>query len=73
MTNVTDTLPALGSITKRWTIRNFEIRQRVIWIAYARNGNTHNPTISYRYDVYQDGDCLMWGVPTLHAAKKYTK
>jgi hypothetical protein len=34
-------------MTETYIIKRVKVRE-----AYARNGNLHNPTIQYRYDVY---------------------
>ena len=42
-------------------------------VAYARNGNTHNPTKYYVYDVFSaaGGHQIAYGIRTLAKAKEY--
>jgi hypothetical protein len=50
------------------TYRGCEIQRRVVRIAYPRNGNLHNPTVTYAWDILRDGK-LVDRLPTLRAAK----
>lgn len=47
----------------------FQIIRRVVRVAYARNGNTHNPTPYYNWDVYYGGEIFARGCTTFQEAK----
>jgi hypothetical protein len=46
-----------------------EYRKRLVRTAYPRNGNVHNPTRYYLWDVYRDGKAIDGGFRTLRGAR----
>lgn len=63
------TRPALFSVIKTVACNGCEIRQTVIRIAYARNGNVDNPTVYYRWNLYR-GEKYLGSFRTLTEAKQ---
>jgi hypothetical protein len=49
--------------------RGYDIVRRAVRTAYARNGNMHNPTVTYAYDVKNGTACVFVGMSTLRKAK----
>jgi hypothetical protein len=49
--------------------RGYEIRRRVVRVAYAKNGNADNPTPDYSYAVYSAGTMVEYALPRLRDAK----
>jgi len=46
-----------------------EYRKRLVGTAYPRNGNVHNPTRYYRWDVFKDGKNVDGSFRTLREAR----
>ncbi len=47
-----------GTTVKVLTHKGVEIRKVVSRVAYARNGNGHNPTVTYRWEAWKNGRCV---------------
>ena len=62
------TVPVFGTIVRVRQYHGWEIWQRVARVAYPRNGNLHNPTPTYAWDILFHGK-VMDSLPTLRAAK----
>jgi hypothetical protein len=45
----------IGDVVGTQVYQGREIRKRVAWVAYAVNGNTGNPTLTFEWDVYEGG------------------
>lgn len=58
----------LGDIVRERVVGAATIKQRVSRVAYARNGNALNPTLTYAFDVYVAGKLVVI-CHTLRAAK----
>lgn len=64
--------PAIGTVVERGEWSGYFVEKRVARIAYPRNGNVHNPTVYYRWDVRDKGGRLVLvGVKTRAAARAY--
>ncbi len=62
----------LGYTGKTLTVGRFIIHERIQEIAYARNGNAHNPTAYKVWDIFEDGKRIL-SCGTLREAKKAAK
>jgi hypothetical protein len=64
----------IGAVTKTTKVGSRTIHQRVAHIAYARNGNVDNPTVTYEYDVREpDSKLFDYGISTMREAKIVSK
>lgn len=49
------TIPVPGECVKVSSYKGVEVRKVVVRVAFARNGNLHNPTVEYRWEAWRNG------------------
>lgn len=53
----------LGAVVGRIKVGPYEVEKRVAHVAYARNGNQHNPSVTYSWTVFRSGRRLSAPLP----------